>query len=163
MTTTMIAAPPGDHLVDRLEAEHGRLRRYHEAALSAVAAAHDRPGDPVIRGRLRQVIAADVAIVIAHQLAGATVVLPEIRRTNPGLSEVVARLADEHVMLGRRVQQVAIRASELDHGDPGAAVRSLADALDVLGIELFNHLSFEWQAICPTVRRWVDWPVARTA
>jgi hypothetical protein len=96
-------------------------------------------------------------VVHSHHHLESALLFPELRRTNPALSEVVDKLEADHANISVRLDEVEAAAQAL--GRDGADERErLVAALQTLATDLLAHLRFEEEQISGTLRTWTDWP-----
>jgi hypothetical protein len=97
--------------------------------------------------------------VHAHHTIEDAALFPMVRRREPGLSRVVDRLEEDHLVvhhITERIAAVAARAAESDTPDSRA---ELVEALRDLEHHLLSHLAFEEASLGPLLSKWDHWPV----
>jgi hypothetical protein len=130
-----------------LDDVHGQLRRYHRAAVAAVTASAQRPTDPVVRGRLRQVMAVYVDFIDEHQRTQDAGLLAELRATEAALGPVLDQLVADHDAVSSLLEDTRDRVRALAGHQPATAVGYLSTSVEDLGRALLAHLDRERQVV----------------
>ncbi len=96
--------------------------------------------------------------VHAHHGAEDALLFPAVRKGGPDLDAVVDKLQADHRRVSDLLDAVEAATYELGSPDDQDARRHLVDALDNLATQLFEHLSYEEDALAPVLQRWEQWP-----
>ena len=84
---------------------------------------------------------------------------PALRRANPGLGHVVDKLMADHRAVSRLLDAIEAGANALLVQE-GTTIRTqVVDALNALAADLLAHLTFEEEALGPTILKLEEWPL----
>ena len=91
--------------------------------------------------------------VHSHHNAEDVIFFPELRDTNPAIGPVIDRLQADHRRVSDQLDAVEAAANALAEYDSKPAREALAGALQNLGEQLLEHLSYEERNVEATVLR----------
>jgi hypothetical protein len=97
-------------------------------------------------------------VVHTHHRLEDRQLFPALRSSNPALGPVVDKLEADHARVSNHLDGVETAADALAAGDSAGARQRVVDALRELTEHLLVHLSFEEEAIIPTMQGWDRWP-----
>ncbi|WP_328346494.1 LLM class flavin-dependent oxidoreductase [Micromonospora sp. NBC_00421] len=159
------AQAAGGHLVDvhdHLRQELSQVRDLLDQVRQGVLSAGDARG-VLNRMTMRQnnwtlgaYCAAYCTMVTQHHGLEDDAIFPHLRRADPGLTPVIDRLEQEHVVIHDVVEGVD-RALVALIGDPGR-LAGLQQAVDLLTDTLLSHLSYEERNIVEPLARYGFYP-----
>jgi hypothetical protein len=101
--------------------------------------------------------------VHSHHNAEDVLFFPELRDTNPAIGPVVDRLEADHRRVSDQLDAVEAAANGLAEDDSKPAREALAGALQTLGEQLLEHLSYEERNVEATVLRLREYRAAAGA
>jgi hypothetical protein len=162
---------PGRHLLDELLWVHEHIR--HDLAICEDLARRVAEGlspDDVraeIRSlqtngplwKLRVNCLYYCRFVHAHHNLEDVAIFPGLRRSDPKLSPVVDKLEADHRTVSDQLDEVEAAADALVVEDALDARARVVTALGDLSAGLLAHLTYEEEAIGPTILEWDGWPL----
>jgi hemerythrin-like domain-containing protein len=95
--------------------------------------------------------------VHAHHGLEDALLFPAVRRANPALASVVAKLEADHRDVSDLLGNIEAAARLLASADTAEARSRLAGTLAALANVLPGHLAYEEDAIGPTLLQMTDW------
>jgi hypothetical protein len=90
-------------------------------------------------------------VLHGHHMVEDARLFPEVLAINPDLKPVLDQLGQEHVHVGKLIDQMRRAVSSLDGGPESTAVA--IKSLDLLADSLDAHLKFEEDSVIPTLAR----------
>jgi hypothetical protein len=168
--TTQMDRPPAEGLFRELLWVHAMIRRdLNSVRRLAVQVAAGAPADEVrttIRGlqtegplwKLRVNCLAYCRFVHGHHRLEDVALFPILRRVEPALGPAVDRLEADHLGVSDLLDAIEAAAVDLETTEDAAPRDRLVAGLDELAEHLLAHLSFEEEAIGPTLSRWHELP-----
>jgi hemerythrin-like domain-containing protein len=97
--------------------------------------------------------------VHAHHNLEDVAIFPGLRRSNPALGPVVDKLEADHRTVSHQLDEVEAAADALVAEDALDARARVVTALGDLAAGLLAHLTYEEDAIGPTILEWDGWPL----
>jgi hypothetical protein len=97
--------------------------------------------------------------VHAHHNLEDIAIFPGLRDANPDLGPVVDKLEADHRTVSDQLDEVEAAADALAAADAVDARARVVTALSDLAAGLLAHLTYEEEAIGPTLLEWDDWPL----
>jgi Hemerythrin HHE cation binding domain len=162
---------PGRHLLDELLWVHDRIRHDLDICTELARRAADGLAADEVRAEIRSLQTNGplwklrvnclyyCRFVHAHHNLEDVAIFPGLRAHDPALTPVVDRLEADHRSVSDQLDEVEAAADALlaeDAADPRARV---VTALDELAAGLLAHLTYEEEAIGPTILEWDGWPL----
>ena len=98
--------------------------------------------------------------VHAHHTLEDQAFFPAIRRSDPGMDDVVDKLEADHREIATHIEAVNTATRTLMRDGAPEHRQATVDALSRLADHLLEHLSYEEESIGPTVKSWQRLPFA---
>lgn len=167
----MEESKPGRHLLDELKWVHDHIR--HDLAVCENLARRVSEGlsPDEVRAEIRSLQTNGplwklrvnclyyCRFVHAHHNLEDVAIFPGLRRSNPAIGPVVDKLEADHRTVSDQLDEVEEAADALVAEDALDARARVVTALSDLAAGLLAHLTYEEEAIGPTILEWDGWPL----
>ena len=165
------AAPPREGMFRELLTIHAYLRRDLETVRRLAREARDGLSAETILEEIRNLATNSplwrlqfgcwhyCRFVHAHHTLEDAALFPMVRKHDPSLNRVIARLEEDHLRVHHITERIAAAAERVATDASGISRYELVAALGELEEHLLAHLAFEEESLGPLLSTWDRWPV----